>query len=254
MLFDSHAHFDDDKFALDRFLVLDHIQEKGISYIMNVGASLEGSKKSVVLAKRYPFIYASVGIHPEDAVSMTQEDLEQIRRLAGEEKVKAIGEIGLDYYYSELPREKQKVWFRRQMELAQEVNLPVIIHDRDAHEDCLKILRDFDLKRTGGVMHCFSGSAEMAQEVIRMGMVISIAGPVTFKNANRLLRVVEQTPLEHMLIETDSPYMAPVPHRGERNDSSNVYFVAEKIAQIKGMEVEEVARITLENAKRVYRI
>lgn len=254
MFFDSHAHLDDEQFDQDREEVLRRLPEEGVSLFMDIGADLPSSRKAVELAQKYPYIYAAVGVHPHDAEEMTQADFEEIRELAQSKRVKAIGEIGLDYYYENSRREEQKKWFARQMELSQELNLPFVIHDRDAHRDCLEILRRFDLKKTGGVMHCYSGSAEMAKEIIRMGMVISIAGPVTFKNAVKTVEAVREIPLEYLLIETDSPYLAPVPHRGARNTPANVRFTAEKIAEIKGVSLEEVARITMDNAKKVFRI
>jgi len=254
MFFDSHSHVDDEMFNIDRDELILSLPEKGIDFLMNVGSDLPSSRRAVILAKRYPFIYAAVGIHPSDTSDMTDDDLAEIIALTQEKKVQAIGEIGLDYHYDNTNRELQKKWFDKQMQVSQELNLPFIIHDRDAHQDCLDVLRKYDIKKTGGVMHCFSGSLDMAKEVIKMGMVISIAGPVTYKNAAKTVNVVKEIPLEYILIETDCPYLSPAPHRGERNNPANVRFVAEKIADLKGLSVEEVAKITLENAKRLFRI
>ena len=254
MFFDSHAHLDDEKFNNDRETVLASMQEAGISYITNIGDDLASSRRSLVLAKRYPFVYAAVGVHPHNVENMTEKDIEELTLLAAEEKAVAIGEIGLDYYYENSPRELQKKWFRRQIELALELDMPIAVHNRDSNADCMEILKKYDIKKIGGVMHCYSGSAEMAQEVIRLGMYISMAGPVTFKNNRRGVETVKEIPLEHILIETDSPYLAPEPVRGTRNDSRNVRYVAEKIAEIKGISVEEVAKVTTENAKKLYRI
>lgn len=254
MFFDSHAHLDDEKFNTDRETVLASMQEYGVSHITNIGDDLASSRRSLVLAKRYPFVYAAVGVHPHNVENMTEKDIDELAMLAEDEKAVAIGEIGLDYYYDNSPRELQKKWFKRQIELALELDMPIAVHNRDSNADCMEILKKYDIKKIGGVMHCYSGSAEMAQEVIRLGMYISMAGPVTFKNNRRGVETVAKTPLEHILIETDSPYLAPEPVRGTRNDSRNVRYVAEKIAEIKGISIEEVAKVTTENAKKLYRI
>ncbi len=254
MFFDSHAHLDDDRFKEDRQQVIEAMQGAGVSLITNIGYDLQSSRRSLVLAKRYPFIYAAVGVHPHDVENMTEADITELAQLAGEEKAVAIGEIGLDYYYDNSPRDLQKKWFKRQIELALELNMPIAVHNRDSNADCMEILRKYDIKKIGGIMHCYSGSSEMAKEVVKMGMCISFAGPLTFKNNRRAVETVAEIPLEYILTETDCPYLAPEPVRGTRNDSRNVRYIAEKIAEIKGMTVEEVARVTLENAKRVYRI
>ncbi len=254
MYFDSHAHLDDEKYDGDRDAVMTEIIENGVSLVMNIGADITSSCRSVKLAEKYPFIYAAVGVHPHDTDDMTESDIDKLAALAAHPKVKAIGEIGLDYYYDNSKRENQRKWFTRQMELSADLDMPFIIHNRDAHGDCLEILRKFDIKKTGGVTHCFSGSPEMAKELVKMGMVIAVGGSLTFKNAVKTVETVRQIPIEHILIETDSPYLTPVPFRGKRNTPAYVGRVAEKIAEIKGMKVEEIARITKENAIRVFRI
>lgn len=254
MLFDSHTHLDDKKFDLDRDEVIKEVQEAGVVYALNAGADMESSKRAIALANKYPFIYASVGVHPSDAAYMTDEDIETLRKLAADEKVVAIGEIGLDYHYDNTDKPAQKKWFDAQMSLAAELEMPVIIHDREAHGDCMEILRKYDLAKTGGVLHCFSGSLEMARQAIKMGMYISIAGPVTYKNSLTLKEVAANIPLERMLIETDSPYLTPQLYRGQRNTSAYVGLVAEEIARLRGIDVQEVAKATLENAKRLFGI
>ncbi len=252
MFFDSHAHFDDARFNDDRDALLSSMQKNGVSGIANIGADLKSSLSSVALAKKYDFVYAVVGVHPHDAESMTDATLSQIASLAAEKKVVAIGEIGLDYYYDNSPRDTQRYWFKKQMKLASQLNMPVVIHSRDAMEDTIKICREN--KVCGGVIHCFSGSAESARIFLDMGYYISFAGPVTFKNAKALPEVAKIVPEDKILIETDSPYLSPEPHRGERNSSLNVHCVAEKLAEIRGVTAQHIARITTENAKRLYRI
>lgn len=254
MLFDSHCHVDDDSYDQDRTELIESLPEKGIDLIMEIGADMDSSRKATVLAKRYSFIYAAVGVHPHDTRSMTEHDIEELALLASEPKVKAIGEIGLDYHYMDTDKLTQKKWFKRQMELTMDLSMPFIIHDRDSHADCLEILRKFDIRRVGGVMHCFSGSVEMAKEVVKMGMVISLGGPVTFKNARHSVDVAREIPLDKILIETDSPYLAPEPLRGKRNSPEYVRYVAEKIAEIKGETFETVANVTKENAMNLFKI
>lgn len=251
MYFDTHTHLDDDKFCEDRDEVIAYIKEHGVTYAVNVGSNITTSKQSIALAKKHDFIYAAVGVHPEYVGEMTQEDLETVRQLTSCEKVVAIGEIGLDYYYDDGPdRETQKYWFRQQLLLAKELGIPYIVHDRDAHGDTMDIIREVGYGN--GVMHCFSGSIEMAKVMIDLGMYISIAGQVTFKNAPKVQEVAAYVPLEKLLIETDSPYLTPVPHRGERNHSANVAFTCAKIAELRGMSAEALAGITMENAKKFY--
>ena len=252
MFFDTHAHLDDDRFSEDREAVIERIQKEGISLVVNIGASMESSKESLALAEKYDFIYAAVGVHPSDTDKMSDADLETIKQMASHKKAVAIGEIGLDYYYEDPKRETQKIWFKKQLKLAKELGLPYIIHDRDAHGDVLDIIKEVGYFK--GLMHCYSGSAEMAKELIKLGFYISIAGQVTFKNAPKVREVVASVPMERLLIETDSPYLTPEPFRGKRNDPSKVRFTCEKIAEIKGLTLEETAKITLENGKTFYGI
>ena len=252
MFFDTHAHLDDDRFSEDREVVIERIQKEGISLVVNIGASIESSKESLALAEKYDFIYAAVGVHPSDTDKLTNADLETIKEMARHKKAVAIGEIGLDYYYEDPDRETQKIWFKKQLKLAKELGMPYIIHDRDAHGDVLDIIREVGY--FNGLMHCYSGSAEMAKELIKLGFYISIAGQVTFKNAPKVREVVKAVPVDRLLIETDSPYLTPEPFRGKRNDPSKVRFTCEKIAEIKGLSLEETAKITLQNGKTFYRI
>ena len=255
MLFDSHAHLNDERFDEDREELINSLKAKGVDLVLNPGACIETSKRSVELANKYDFIYAAVGVHPHDVGEMTEDDIETLRKLALEnEKVKAIGEIGLDYYYDNSPREIQKKWFKRQIELANELKLPIIIHDRDAHGDTFEIIKNTKSPEIGCVLHCYSGNVELAKEYVKMGCYISIPGTVTFKNNKKTREVAKEIPLEYLLIETDSPYMAPEPHRGKRNDPSLVQFVADKIAQEKGISYEQVCEATKENAKRFFNI
>lgn len=255
MLFDSHAHLNDERFDEDREELINSLKAKGVDLVLNPGACIETSKSSVELANKYDFIYAAVGVHPHDVGEMTEDDIETLRKLSLEnEKVKAIGEIGLDYYYDNSPREIQKKWFKRQIELANELKLPIIIHDRDAHGDTFEIIKNTKSPEIGCVLHCYSGNVELAKEYVKMGCYISIPGTVTFKNNKKTREVAKEIPLEYLLIETDSPYMAPEPHRGKRNDPSLVQFVADKIAQEKGISYEQVCEATKENAKRFFNI
>lgn len=251
-LYDTHAHLDDEMFDADREAVIEKIRNSGVAYLNNIAADMQSSRASIELAEKYDFIYATVGVHPSDTGSMTAADIDELRRLARHKKVVAIGEIGLDYHYEDTERETQKKWLREQLRLAREVGLPVVIHDRESKGECLEILKEEGI--TNGVVHCFSGSAETAEELLKMGFHISFTGVVTFKNAKRAIRALEVIPTERLFIETDCPYMAPEPFRGTRNDSSLVYRVAEKIAEVKGMSAEEVIRITTENAKRFFGI
>ncbi|MEF9992112.1 MAG: TatD family hydrolase [Peptostreptococcaceae bacterium] len=255
MLFDSHAHLNDERFDEDREELINSLKAKGVDLVVNPGACIETSKSSVELANKHDFIYAAVGVHPHDVGEMTEDDIENLKKLAIEnDKVKAIGEIGLDYYYDNSPREIQKQWFKRQIELANELKLPIIIHDRDAHGDTFEIIKNTKNPEIGCVLHCYSGNVELAKEYVKMGCYISIPGTVTFKNNKKTREVVKEIPLEYLLIETDSPYMAPEPHRGKRNDPSLVQFVADKIAQEKGISYEQVCEATKENAKRFFNI
>ncbi|TCO78636.1 TatD family hydrolase [Marinisporobacter balticus] len=254
MLFDSHAHLNDARFEGEQEKIIQNAIAHGISYILNAGADFESSVKSIELAHKYDRVYASVGVHPHDAENMDDITLALLKGLARKPKVVAIGEIGLDYYYDHSPRDIQKEWFRRQIGLAKEVNLPIIIHDRDANDDVMRILKEEKAFDTGVVLHCFSGSVELARQYIKLGAYISIAGPVTFKNARKTVEVVENIPLEYLFVETDSPYLTPVPFRGKRNEMAYVRYVAEKVAEIKGLSLEEVANQTTENAKKFFGI
>lgn len=254
MLFDSHAHYNDSKFDNDRFSVLDMMQENNVGYIMNISDSMSSIKKVLEIAEKYPFVYASVGVHPEETENLTESDMDALKEFAKHEKVKAIGEIGLDYYWDDVERAVQKKWFAYQIELAKTVNLPVVIHDRDAHGDCMDILKANDVKKVGGIFHCYSGSVEMAREILDLGMYIAFGGTLTFKNAKKVHEVAKYVPIDRVVIETDCPYLAPEPNRGKRNSSLYIHYVAERLAQIKGISAEEAERITCENAKNVYRI
>ena len=253
MLFDTHAHYDDEAFDADRDAVLTALPGQGVGLVLNPGCDVESSRKAVQYAAAYPHVYAAVGIHPENCGGYTAGDLAALRQLAQQPKTAAIGEIGLDYYWAENPpRDLQQQVLRDQLTLAGELALPVIIHDREAHADTLSIIREFP--GVTGVFHCFSGSPEMAQELLKLGWYLGFDGPVTYKNARRAPEVAAVTPLDRMLIETDSPYMTPVPYRGRRNDSGYVHLVAEKLAEWKDVTPEEIARITTENGKRLFRI
>ena len=253
MLFDTHAHMDSRSFNDDREEVLHSLPSQGVELLMNPGCSLESSKKAVELANEYDYIYAAVGSHPDAADEVNDAVLEEYRMLCKlNPKVKAIGEIGLDYHYEDIPRELQKKAFVAQMELARELNLPVIVHERDAHEDGMAIIKQFP--EVTGVFHCYSGSAEMARELVKMGWYIGFTGVLTFKNARRAIEAAQAIPLDRIVLETDCPYMSPEPFRGRRNDPSKLYRMAEKLAEIRGISPEEAHQITLENGKRLYRI
>ena len=253
MLFDTHAHLDDRAFDEDREELLASLPGQGLELVMNPGCSLESSRNTVKLAAAYDYIYAAVGSHPDVADEVNEEVLEEYRTLCKlNPKVKAIGEIGLDYYYEDIPREVQLKAFRLQMELARELDIPVIVHERDAHEDGMKVVREFpDVK---GVFHCYSGSAEMARQLVNEGWYIGFTGVLTFKNARKAVEVAAAIPLERIVLETDCPYMAPVPFRGKRNDPGKLCYMAQKLAEIRGVSVEEIHRITTENGRRLYRI
>ena len=254
MLFDSHAHYNDSKFDEDRFALLDKMQEHGVGYIMNVSDSMESIKKVLEIAEKYPYVYASVGVHPAACGDLKEDDMDILRSYKNHKKVRAIGEIGLDYYWADVARDIQKKWFARQLELAKELKLPVIIHDRDAHEDCMDILRASSARDIGGIFHCYSGSAEMAREILSWGMYIAFGGTLTFSNAKKTVAVAEYVPLDRIVLETDCPYLAPEPNRGKKNSSLFLHYVAEKLALIKGISVDEVIRVTTQNAKNCYKI
>lgn len=250
-IFDTHAHYDDPRFDEDRDELLSSLSQKGVIHIVNCGCDLKSSLTTVALTENYSFIYAAVGVHAHEAEEATESDLNEIKKLYSNEKVVAVGEIGLDYHYDFSPRERQLEIFERQLILANKLDLPVIVHDREAHEDTMNLLKRHKPK---GVVHCFSGSAEMAKEIVKLGMYIGIGGAVTFKNAKKPVEVVEYLPLDRLLLETDAPYMTPVPFRGQRCDSSYIAYTAEKIAEIKDIDVQELIDICNENAKRLFRI
>ncbi|SHE41556.1 TatD family hydrolase [Clostridium fallax] len=252
-IFDSHAHYDDESFNEDREFIIKEIQEDGVIGVLNCGASFDGAKNSVKLADKYDFFYAAVGIHPENANELTEDALKQLEVLAKNPKVKAIGEIGLDYYWEENPsKDIQKKVFRKQMQLAEKLGLPVVIHDREAHKDTLDIIKEFP--NVKGVIHCFSGSLEFANECIKLGYYIGFTGVVTFKNAKKIIEVAKNIPLDRMLVETDCPYMAPVPNRGKRNQSSYIKYIIEKISEIRELDSIELSKIFIKNTKEFLKI
>ena len=253
MLFDTHAHLDDRAFHEDRDTLIAGLPEKDVGLVMNPGCSLESSRNVVKLANQYDHVYAAVGSHPDVASEVNDTVLDEYRKLCKlNAKVKAIGEIGIDYHYEDIPREIQLRAFRMQMELAQELQLPVIVHEREAHEDGMAVVKEFP--QVTGVFHCYSGSAEMARQLVDLGWYIGFTGVLTFKNARKAVETAASIPLERIVLETDCPYMAPDPFRGRRNDPGYIYRMAEKLAEIRGMSVEEIQAITTENGKRLYRI
>lgn len=254
MIFESHAHYEDEAFEKDRESLLQSFEENGIGTVINVSSSLETIEKTIHLIQQYPFLYGAVGVHPEECAPLNQDKISYIRDMAKKEKVVAIGEIGLDYYWDEPERDIQKKWFEAQIELAREVKLPMIIHSRDAAKDTLEIMKAHKSEEIGGVIHCFSYGKEMAKEYLNMGFYLGVGGVVTFKNAKKLKEVVEYVPIERILVETDCPYLAPVPNRGKRNSSLNLSYVIEEIAKLKGLDYDEVIQITEKNAKTMYKI
>lgn len=254
MIFESHAHYDDEAFDEDREALLSSMKENNIEYIVNVGASLKSTRTSLDLATKYPFIYAAAGVHPSETAELNVDNLEWLRQQCGNERVVAVGEIGLDYYWDEPDHEIQKYWFEKQLELAKEVNKPIIIHSRDAAKDTIDIMLSDHAKGLTGVIHCYSYSHEMATEYVKMGYYIGVGGVVTFKNGKKLREVVEKVPIEKILLETDSPYLSPEPNRGKRNSSLNIPYIAQEIAKIKDMTYEEVVSVTNKNAKSLFGI
>lgn len=250
-LFDTHAHYDDEAFDNDRDELLDNLPAQGVEWIVNPGCTVESSRRAMDLARRFPHVRAAVGIHPENCAGTGEAELAEIAAMAKEPCVVAIGEIGLDYYWAENPpREFQQEVFRRQLALARDLHLPVIVHDRDAHGDSLALIREFPDVR--GVFHCYSGSVELAEELLKRGWYLGFDGPITYKNARKAPEVAAITPLERMLVETDAPYLSPVPYRGKRNHSGYVHLIVEKLAEWKGVSPEALAEITLENGKRLF--
>lgn len=254
MLFDSHAHLTDRRFDNDREETIQRAFDSGVEYIMNPGADFESSVEAIELAESHERIFAAVGVHPHDAKTMDESMLMLLESMAKKKKVKAIGEIGLDFHYDNSPRDIQRHWFRAQIQMAKRVGKPIIIHDREANQETFDILNEEEAFENGVLMHCYSGSAELAKEYIKRGAYLSIAGPVTYKNARKTVEVAKQADLNHLMIETDCPYLTPVPYRGKRNESAYVKYVAERIAEIRGITVEEVAQATLNNAKRFFNI
>ena len=252
MIFESHAHYDDAAFDADREELLNQCRQQGIETIINVSASLDSIKSTLALAEKYPFIYGAAGVHPDEVGALNEETFAWLREQCRHPKIAAVGEIGLDYYWDKEKHELQKYWFCRQMELAKELELPIIVHSREAAADTLEAVRTAHSPKLRGVIHCFSYGPELAAEYLNMGYYIGIGGVVTFKNAKKLKEGVKMLPLERILLETDCPYLAPEPNRGKRNSSLNLTYVAEAIAQLKGIEAEEVIRVTNENAKALY--
>ncbi|TFE24153.1 TatD family hydrolase [Cohnella luojiensis] len=251
MLIDTHAHLDSPKFDNDRDDVISRALEAGIDTIVNIGFNRETIPSTMALAEKYPFIYAVVGWHPTDAIDMKlEEDLAWIEKLCSHPKVVAIGEIGLDYYWDTSPKEIQHIVFREQIRLAKRLNKPIVIHNRDAHEDVVRLLKEENAEEVGGIMHCYSGSWEIAKKCLDMNFYISFGGPVTFKNARVPKEVLERVPMDRLLLETDAPYLTPHPHRGQRNESAYVHLVAEAAAEIKGVSLEDIAKITSDNGRR----
>lgn len=253
MLFDTHAHMDATAFNADRDALIAGLPEQGVGLVMNPGCDLPSSLDAVTLAEKYDYVYAAIGSHPDAADQVSDDVLEEYRKLCKlHSKIKAIGEIGLDYHYEDIPREIQQKAFRAQMALARELDLPVIVHEREAHQDGLAIVDEFP--GVTGVFHCYSGSLEMAQELIKRGWYLGFTGVLTFKNARKAVEVAANIPIERIVLETDCPYMSPEPFRGKRNDPGKLYRMAEKLAEIRSLSVEEIHRITTENGKRLYRI
>ncbi len=254
LLFDTHTHYDDERYNEDRDLLISGLKAKGVGYAMNISADMASAAESMKLAEKYDFIYTSTGIHPHNASEADDENMKKLEAYAAHGKVKAIGEIGLDYYYDNSPREDQKRAFATQLDLAARTGLPVIIHDRDAHEDTMRIIREKKSALSGIVFHCYSGSPDMARELLKMGFFIAVGGALTFRNSRKLPEVVKITPLDKLLLETDCPYLAPDPYRGKRNDSGYLHLVAEKVAEIKGISYDETVLATTSNAIRFFAI
>lgn len=252
MIFESHAHYDDEVFDEDREALLSSFAEHGVGTVINIGASMSGSEATVKLTEQYPFFYGAVGVHPSEVEELDEDKLKRLRTLCGHEKIVAVGETGLDYHYPEPAAALQKEWFARQLTLAREVKLPVIIHSREAAKDTLDIMKGMHAERISGVIHCFSYTKESAAQYLDMDYYFGIGGVITFDNAKKLKEAVSYIPLEKILLETDSPYLAPVPNRGKRNSSLNLPYIAKQIAFIKGVSYEEVLAVTHENAVKLF--
>ena len=256
MIFDTHAHYDDEQFDQDRYEVIERVHKENVGNILNVGIDIKTSKTSISLARKYDFVYSAVGVHPHEVEKAPENYIDILEDLINKnrEKVVAIGEIGLDYYYDFAPRDLQQKFFVEQIRLAKKLNLPVSIHDRDAHKDTLDIIKQEDVGEISGILHCFSGSMEMANEVLKSGLYIGIGGVVTFKKSKKIVDIVKNVPMDKLLVETDLPYLTPEPYRGKRNESSYIKYVIDKIAEIKDMAPQEVEDITTKNAKRLFKI
>lgn len=254
MIFETHAHYDDGAFDEDRDVLLASMPQNNIKYIVNVGASLNSTAASIALAEKYPYVYAAAGVHPNETAELNEDNFKCLREQCNHKKVVAIGEIGLDYYWDEPEHDIQKKWFVRQLKLAKEIKKPVIIHSRDAAKDTYDIMVQEKADEIGGVVHCYSYSAEMALDYVKMGFYIGVGGVVTFKNGKKMKEVVDAVPIDKILLETDSPYLSPEPNRGKRNSSLNLSYVADAIAEIKGISPQEVIDITYENAIKMYAI
>lgn len=250
-IFDTHSHYDDAQFDADRNDLLKSLPQKGVIGVVSCGCDPESTRFNAGLAEQYDYIYFAAGLHPENLEGLKMDDLDEIERYAKEEKCVAIGEIGLDYHWMASSKEVQKEFFAAQCELANKLDIPVIVHDREAHADTLAILKQY---RPKGVLHCFSGSAETAKEIVKMGMYIGLNGVATFKNARKSIEAAKAIPIERLVLETDCPYLAPVPHRGKRNDSSFIPFIAERLGEELGIPAQELLNITAQNAKRLYEL
>ena len=254
MIFDTHAHYDDEAFNEDREAVIKSLAAAGVETVVNIGASMASSETTLELTRNYPFIYGTAGVHPSETAELDEEKFQRLKEIVREPKIVAVGEIGLDYYWEKPAHDIQKNWFERQLELAREVNLPVVIHSRDAAKDTLEIMKAAKAGDMGGVIHCFSYGKDMAREYLDMGFFLGIGGVLTFKNAKKLREVVEYAPMAQLVLETDSPYMAPEPNRGKRNTSANLPYVVNMMAEIKGLSPEDVIAATEKNARRLYRM
>lgn len=254
MIFDTHAHYDDEAFNEDREAVIKSLAAAGVETVVNIGASMASSETTLELTRNYPFIYGTAGVHPSETAELDEEKFQRLKEIVREPKIVAVGEIGLDYYWEKPAHDIQKNWFERQLELAREVNLPVVIHSREAAKDTLEIMKAAKAGDMGGVIHCFSYGKDMAREYLDMGFFLGIGGVLTFKNAKKLREVVEYAPMAQLVLETDSPYMAPEPNRGKRNTSANLPYVVNMMAEIKGLSLEDVIAATEKNARRLYRM
>lgn len=254
MIFDTHAHYDDEAFDEDRDALLRSMKEQGVDFVVNIGASIASNEDTLALTKKYPFLYGAIGVHPSESGELDETTFLRIKELVREEKIVAVGEIGLDYYWDTPSRDIQKKWFYKQMDLAREVKLPAIIHSRDAAKDTLDFIKDASLQEVGGVIHCFSYGKEIAKEYLDLGFYLGIGGVITFKNAKKLKEVVEYAPIEQLVLETDCPYLSPEPYRGKRNSSLNLTYVAKEIANIKQMDYDKVLEITYHNAQVMYKM